>query len=123
MRWPTAWTRDTPECSHGAAYSILTAPGMRFNRSHNVAGQARIADALGVRGPGAEDSEASEAAADAVSGFFEAVGLPGSLREVGVPEDGVTAIAEDAMTDFGLHHNVRPVAGAEELEMVLREAW
>ncbi|MCY3692979.1 MAG: iron-containing alcohol dehydrogenase [Chloroflexota bacterium] len=112
-----------PECSHGAAYSILTAPGMRFNRSHNVAGQARIADALGVRGHGAGDSEAAEAAADAVSGFFEAVGLPGALREVGVAEDGVVAIAEEAITDFGLHRNVRPVAGAEELEMVLRAAW
>ncbi len=112
-----------PDCSHGAAYSILTSPGMRFNRSHNVSGQARVADALGVREPGDRDEEAAESAADAVGGFFEAIGLPGALREVGVPADGITEIAEDAMTDFGLHRNVRPIERVEELEEVLRGAW
>ena len=100
-----------PDCSHGAAYSILTGPGMRFNRDYNVAGQARVADALGVREPGADDGEAADAAAAAVSGFFEAIGLPVSLRDVGVPADGIAGIAEDALTDFGLHRNVRPVRG------------
>lgn len=112
-----------PDCSHGAAYSITTAPGMRFNRSHNVGGQARVADALGVREPGAGDEEAAESAADAIGGFFEAVGLPGALRDVGVPAEGIMEIAEDAMTDFGLHRNIRPVLSAEELEAVLRQAW
>ena len=112
-----------PDCSHGAAYSITTAQGMRFNRSHNVQGQARVADALGVREPGGSDAEAAELAADAIAGFFEAIGLPGALRDVGVPEDGIAEIAQDAMTDFGLHRNVRPVASVEELEAVLRGAW
>ncbi len=112
-----------PDCSHGAAYSILTAPGMRFNRDSNVAGQARVAGALGVREPGAGEVEAAQSAADAVAGFFEAIGLPVSLRDVGVPAEGIREIAEDAMTDFGLHRNVRPVTGVEELESVLREAW
>ena len=112
-----------PDCSHGAAYSILTGPGMRFNRDHNAAGQARVADALGVREPGVSDSEAADAASDAVTAFFEAIGLPVRLRDVGVPGEGISAIAEDALTDFGLHHNVRPVNGAEELEAVLRSAW
>jgi len=112
-----------PDCSHGAAYSILTAPGMRFNRDSNVAGQARVADALGVREPGADEVEAAQSAADAVAGFFEAIGLPVSLRDVGVPANGISEIAEDAMTDFGLHRNVRPVQEVEELESVLRAAW
>lgn len=112
-----------PECSHGAAYSILTAPGMRFNQSYNVYGQSRVADALGVREPGAGNPDAAEAAADAVSGFFQAVGLPSALRDVGVAEDSIALIAQDAMTDFGLHRNVRPIAAVEELEGVLRAAW
>ena len=112
-----------PDCSHGAAYSILTAPGMRFNRSHNVSGQARVADALGVREPGADDANAADAAADAVAGFFEAVGLPGALRDVEVSEESIALIAQDAMTDFGLHRNIRPITGVEELEGVLRSAW
>ena len=120
-----------PECSHGAAYSILTAPGMRFNRDYNARGQARVADALGVRpaagpggsGAGADDRAAADAAADAIAGFFEAVGLPTRLRDAGVAADGIAAIAGDALTDFGLHRNVRPVAGVADLEAILRAAW
>ena len=111
------------ECDHGSAYSITTGPGMRFNRDFNTAGQARVADALGVREPGDGDQDAAEAAAAAVTGFFEAVGMPVRLREVGVPAEGIPQIAEDALTDFGLHRNVRPVNGADELEAVLRSAW
>ena len=111
------------ECDHGSAYSITTGPGMRFNRDFNIAGQARVADSLGVREPGDNDQEAADSAAAAVTGFFEAVGLPVRLRDVGVPADGIPQIAQDAMTDFGLHRNVRPVNAAEELEAVLRSAW
>ena len=112
-----------PDCDHGAAYSITTGPGMRFNRDFNAAGQARVADALGVRERGDSDQDAADSAAAAVTGFFEAVGMPVRLRDVGVPADGISQIAEDALTDFGLHRNVRPVNGAEELEAVLRSAW
>ena len=112
-----------PECSHGAAYSIFTAPGMEFNRPYNPAGQARVADALGVREPGSDDLEAAESGANAVSGFFEAVGLPSALRDVGVTRESIPLLAEDAMTDFGLHRNVRPISAVEELEEVLRMAW
>ena len=111
------------ECDHGSAYSITTGPGMRFNRDFNTAGQARVADALGVREPGDSDQDAADSAAAAVTGFFEAVGLPVRLRDVGVPAKGIPLIAEDAMTDFGLHRNLRPVNRAEELENVLRSAW
>ena len=110
-------------CSHGAAYSITTAPGMRFNRDYNRGGQARVAEALGVREPGATDTQAADAAADAVGSFFEAIGLPVRLRDVGVPAEGIAAIAEDALTDFGLHRNVRLVNSAAELEGLLRAAW
>lgn len=114
-----------PDCSHGAAYAILTGPGMRYNREYNAAGQARVADALGVRekDDAGDDHAAAMAAADAVTGFFEAVGLPVHLRDVGVPADGIPIIAADALTDFGLHRNVRPVSGTAELEAILRAAW
>ena len=111
------------DCDHGSAYSITTGPGMRFNRDFNTAGQARVADALGVREPGDSDQDAAESAAAAVTGFFEAVGMPVRLRDVGIPAEGIPLIAEDALTDFGLHRNVRPVNGADELEAVLRSAW
>lgn len=110
-----------PECSHGAAYSITTAPGMRFNRDYNRAGPARLANALGLRNP--ESSDAPADVADWVAEFFRGIGMPTRLREVGVPADGIVQIAEDALTDFGLHRNVRPVQNAGELAELLESAW
>jgi alcohol dehydrogenase len=112
-----------PECDHGAAYSICTAPGMRFNREHNVAGQARLAAIMGVRQHSMGDDAAAMAAADAVAQIYEALGMPSWLSQVGVSEEGVKLIAEDTMTDFALHRNVRPVKEVSELEELLREIW
>ena len=107
-------------CSHGAAYSILTAPGMRFNQDHNTAGQARLASILGVRQETMNDLQAAEAAADAVAETYRGLGMASRLSEVGVTEAGIELIAEDAITDFGLQRNVRPVQNAKELAELLR---
>ena len=120
-----------PECSHGAAYSITTAPGMRFNRDSNLDGQSRLANVLGRRSPelrspellDAPDAAAADAAADWVAEFFQSVGMPTRLRDVGVPADGIAQLAADALTDFGLHRNVRPVQNARELAELLESVW
>ena len=112
-----------PECDHGAAYSITTSPGMRFNLEHNVAGQAGLASILGVFDQRMDQRRAAQAAADAVSETYRRLGMPLRLREVGVPEDGISAIAGDSMTDFALHRNIRPVENVEELEELLRGMW
>jgi alcohol dehydrogenase class IV len=108
-----------PECGHGDAYTILTPPGMRFNAESNVAGQARFAKAMGVKKDGMDDRQAAAAAADALEELFKQLGLPTRLSEVGVPEEGISQIAEDAMTDFGLHRNVRKIQNAGELAEIL----
>ena len=41
------------------------------------------------------------------------------LSEVGVPGGGIDVIAEDAMTDFGLHRNVRKIENVDELKGIL----
>lgn len=112
-----------PACDHGAAYSIFTAPGMRFNLECNVAGQARLAVAMGARQQSADDREAAIAAAEAVADAYRQLGMPSRLSEVGVEKEGIKPIAEDAMTDFALHRNLRLVKEAAELEALLREIW
>jgi hypothetical protein len=49
--------------------------------------------------------------------------MPLRLRDVGVSEEGIKVIAEDSMTDFGLHRNIRPVREVDELVGLLREIW
>ena len=111
-----------PECSHGAAYSILTAPGMRFNAESNASGQARLASVLGVATDG-DDREAAESAARWVEETYAQLSMPSRLREVGVPQEGLEEIAVDSMTDFAITRNVRPVNGPGELETLLRSIW
>ena len=111
-----------PECGHGDAYTILTAPGMRFNAESNAAGQANFAQAMGVKKAGMGDREAASAAADAVEELFKGLGLPVRLSEVGVPDGVIDLIAEDAMTDFGLHRNVRKLQSVDELKHILNSA-
>lgn len=107
------------QCGHGDAYSILTPPGMRFNIESNIEGQARFAKAMGVKKDGMDDRQSATSAADAIEILFKELGLPTRLSEVGVSEDDIGQIAEDAMTDFGLHRNVRKIQNVEELTEIL----
>ena len=112
-----------PGCDHGSAYSILTAPGMRFNVDYNCIGQSRLGHILGLSESPNEDKTTSEAAACRVSDIYNNLGMPTRLRDVGVPRDGIRTIAEDAMTDFALHRNIRPVQDVSDLETLMDELW
>lgn len=118
-----AHTLDTryPHCGHGAAYALATPAGMRFNQSNNLAGQARLAALLGITGKSGTAS--ASAAADAVAQFYHSLGMPVRLRDMGIPREDVAHIAQDTMTDFGLHRNVRRVQDASELVALLEQMW
>ena len=107
----------------GAANAVMAVPGMRFNREVLATGQARLAAALGVRRDGMTNLAAADAAADAVAALLRQVGAPSRLRELGVPEADLSAVAEDALHDFFLRSNPRPVEDPSELLALLREIW
>ena len=102
---------------------MLTAPGIRFNRSYNTAGPARLAFLMGVDTDGMEQQQSAQAAANAVESMYREAGMPLRLKDVGVPQEGIQQIAEDSMPDFGLHRNVRPVERAQQLVELLEEIW
>ena len=74
---------------------------------------------MGVKTAGMDDGQAAAAAADAIEALFKGLGLPVRLSEVGVAEDDIDLIAADAMTDFGLHRNVRKIQNVDELKGIL----
>ena len=78
---------------------------------------------LGVSESPNEDKKTSESAACRVSDIYSNLGMPTRLRDVGVPRDGIRIIAEDAMTDFALHRNIRPVQDVSDLETMMAEIW
>ena len=51
------------------------------------------------------------------------MGLPLRLRELGVPRDGLRQLAGDALNDYSIHTNPKPVTAAEQVLEVLEQAW
>ena len=95
---------------HGAMNALCLPPALRFNEAVVPAAIARLAEAL--------------EAADAPTRVEElaALGAFGRLRELGVPEDDLGAVAEEAAARPGARANPRPVT-AGDAEALLRSIW
>jgi alcohol dehydrogenase class IV len=96
---------------------------MRFNLEASAERQALIAEAMGINTTGMTPQAAGLAAADAVTQLCQQLGLPARLREVDVPQEGLAAIAAATLHDRALATNPKPIADAEPILRVLREAW
>jgi maleylacetate reductase len=95
---------------HGALNAICLPAALRFNQS--VAGEqiARFGDALGANDPASRVQELARL------GGFE------RLRDLGVPEEDISALAESAAQRGGAKANPRPVTPGDCEEM-LRSVW
>ncbi|MGH2837663.1 MAG: iron-containing alcohol dehydrogenase [Thermoleophilaceae bacterium] len=86
---------------HGVANAINLPHVIRFNAAGgtDIADRYRdLSETLGLES-GGSGAEVGERLAARVEGMVERMGLPTSLSQVGVPEDGVPALAEAAMGD------------------------
>jgi len=96
---------------HGAMNALTLAPALRFNSGVVPDAVARFGAAIG-----AEADPAAKVEELARLGGFE------RLRDFGVPEDGLAAVAGMAAGRNGNKHNPRP-ATADEIERLLREVY
>ena len=108
---------------HGEANGILLPHTMRYNLDVCADRQRLIAEAIGVADAGMTDEEAGLAAADAVDALCRELGLPRTLRDVDVPEEGLEYIAAATLHDRGLSTNPKPIADAGPIMEVLRAAY
>jgi len=108
---------------HGDANAIMLPNTMRFNADVSADRQALIAQAMGIDTAGMSDLGAALAAADAVEDLRDSLGLPGRLRDVGVPEEGLELIAAATLHDRSLATNPTPVTDAGPIMSVLRSSW
>jgi maleylacetate reductase len=104
-------TADVP---HGYTSCVMLPHVLRFNEPANAARQAIVADALGL--PGGK-------AADAVAALIARLGLPGTLRGVGVKAEQLDAIAQRSMHDRWVHTNPRKIDGPPVVRELLDAAW
>jgi len=99
---------------HGYTSCLMLPHVLRFNEPVNAARQAWVSEALGRPG---------EPASDAVAALIGGLGLPQTLRAVGVREDQLDAIAKGSMHDRYIHTNPRKIEGPAVVRALLEAAW
>lgn len=106
VQYPVGALTHTP---HGAGVAVMMPYVMEFNRSAAEAEMAEIADAMGVGGELDQGGKAA-AAIDAVSDLFASVGIPKTLRDLGMTQDKLAWTAEAALGAARLvKNNPRPL--------------
>jgi maleylacetate reductase len=103
-------TCDVP---HGYTTCVMLPNVLRYNVGVNGSRQAIVAEALGRPG---------EEAAEVVGALISALGLPRTLRDVGVGPERFREIAEHSMHDRWIHTNPRPITGPEDVLAILQMA-
>ncbi len=106
MAHPLGSLFDVP---HGVANALLLPTIMRFNMEKCLDKYPAIARAMGVDTTGMTDVEASEAACDAVQDLAIKVGIPQHLTELGITENDIPRLAEQALADVCTPGNPREV--------------
>lgn len=108
---------------HGVANAIVMPHAMRFNNTAIADRHRMVAETMGIDARGMSDEAAGLAAASAIVSFCREIGLPSSLREVGVPEGDLPACAQMAMEDGSIVYNAVTITDPAEVLGVLRAAW
>ena len=99
---------------HGYTSCVMLPHGMRFNHPVNGERQKWVSEALGRPG---------EPAAEVLADLIGALGLPRTLRDVGVKPEMLDRIAEESMHDRWIHTNPRSIEGPAVVRQLLDAAW
>lgn len=115
IQYPVGALTHTP---HGMGVAVMLPYVMEFNKHHAEAEMAQVADAMGA-GHGLDQAGRATAAIDAVAALFATIGIPASLRDLGMTEDKLAWTAEAAMAATRLvKNNPRPLDSATMLALV-----
>lgn len=94
---------------HGLANGILLAPVMAYNADFTGEKFRDIAAAFGVDVDSLSLEDARKAAVDAVAKLTIDLGNPTKISEIGVTEEGIEALTDDALADVCTPGNPRAV--------------
>jgi alcohol dehydrogenase class IV len=106
---------------HAEIHALMLPYAMRWNLDATIGAQARMAREIGIDGAG--EKALAAAVPDHVFAMNRTMGLPLKLRELGVPRAGLRQLAVDALDDYSIHTNPKPVSAAEQVLEVLEQAW
>ena len=104
----------TANVPHGYTSCVMLPHVLRYNHSVNARRQQWVSEALGHN---------DKAAGDAVAVLIASLGLPATLRDVGVRPEQLDAIAQGSMHDRWVHTNPRKIDGPATVRALLDAAW
>lgn len=107
---------------HGVANAVLLPYGMEYNLDCCEEIYAGVARAFDIDVKGLSQREAALRAIARVRALAAEIGMPRSLREAGIPEEGLDEIVEKTLLDATMFTNPRP-AKAEDIKEALLKAW
>ena len=107
---------------HGTIIAITLPEVMEFNCAAAPERYAAVAEALGENALGLDAQSAAAKSVLAVRRLVRDVGLPASLREVGLREEQIDLIVDEAMKSGNVTVNPRST-NRKEMEVVLRAAF
>ncbi|ULR31829.1 lactaldehyde reductase [Dickeya fangzhongdai] len=120
MAHPLGAFYNTP---HGVANAILLPHIMAWNAEYTGEKFRAIAVAMGVQGAGSMPlTQARNAAIQAVRQLAQDVDIPAQLRQVGVKEQDIPALAQAAFDDVCTGGNPRP-ASVKEIEALYQSIY
>ena len=105
------------DIAHGVANALLLPIVMEFNMPACVVKYGRIARAMGVDTTNMSAEEAAQAAVEAVKKLSIDLKIPQTLREIGIPEDALEQLANDAFNDVCTGGNPREITESDILEL------
>lgn len=115
MAHPLSAFYDTP---HGVANAVLLPYVMEFNQAYTGEKFREIARMMGVAGvDDMSQAEYRKAAIEAVRQLSKDVNIPQTLKEIGVKEEDLPALADAAMADVCTGGNPRPCTKELVLEV------
>jgi alcohol dehydrogenase class IV len=105
---------------HGVTSCIVLPAVMEFNAPVNAARQRLVAEAIGAEVTGLDDRAAAAAAADAVRAIVAQLDVKTRLRDWGVTDRDIAAVAKGATEDHMARTNPRQLRSPEEVAGLLR---
>ena len=110
------------DVANGTVNAIVLPHTMRFNAPATAGRLSQITRALGAAAPHGVQVK-DESAIAAIDALLAKLHVPRRLRDIGVVRDSLEEVAKEAMNDWFLHRNPRPIAGSAEVLGLLEAAW
>jgi alcohol dehydrogenase class IV len=117
IQYPVGNETHTP---HGVGVALLLPYVMEFNRPSCVAAFAEIARAIGLSGT---DEELSRKLIDEVAKLLKTIGIPVTLKDLGLPEDKQDWTAESAIGAARLVNNNPRKLDVDAMKAITRAAF